>query len=71
MIQTAIVTGAAGQDRYYLVRRLICEGADAHAVVRDEGCTGGLRAVRGPGSLIKAAYITGQVLAVDGGLVMT
>ncbi|MEP7082644.1 MAG: GDP-mannose 4,6-dehydratase [Chloroflexota bacterium] len=34
---SAIVTGAAGQDGYYLVRRLLEEGADVHAVVREGG----------------------------------
>lgn len=32
---TAIVTGAAGQDGYYMVRRLLSEGAVVHATVRD------------------------------------
>ncbi len=33
--QTAIVTGATGQDGYYLVRRLLADGWTVHAAVRD------------------------------------
>jgi GDPmannose 4,6-dehydratase len=33
--RTAIVTGATGQDGYYLVRRLLDEGWTVHAAVRD------------------------------------
>ena len=32
---TAIVTGATGQDGYYLVRRLLADGWTVHAAVRD------------------------------------
>jgi GDPmannose 4,6-dehydratase len=34
--QTAIVTGATGQDGYYLVRKLLAGGWTVHAPVRDE-----------------------------------
>ena len=33
--RTAIVTGATGQDGYYLVRRLLADGWTVHAAVRD------------------------------------
>jgi GDPmannose 4,6-dehydratase len=33
--QTALITGATGQDGYYLVRRLLAEGRTVHAAVRD------------------------------------
>jgi GDPmannose 4,6-dehydratase len=33
--RTAIVTGATGQDGYYLVRRLLADGWTVHATVRD------------------------------------
>src|SRR5471032_1675299 len=33
--RTALVTGATGQDGYFLVRRLLAEGWDVHAAVRD------------------------------------
>ncbi len=33
--RTAVVTGATGQDGYYLVRRLLAEGWTVHAAVRD------------------------------------
>ena len=33
--RTAVVTGATGQDGYYLVRRLLAEGWSVHAAVRD------------------------------------
>src|SRR5262245_50742647 len=33
--QTAVITGATGQDGYYLVRRLLAEGRTVHAAVRD------------------------------------
>lgn len=35
MTSTAIVTGATGQDGYYLVRRLLREDMTVHAIVRD------------------------------------
>ena len=35
MSASVIVTGATGQDGYYLVRRLLAEGFGVHAVVRD------------------------------------
>jgi GDPmannose 4,6-dehydratase len=51
--QTAIVTGATGQDGWYLVNRLLADGWTVHAAVRDvdaaEAAFGGherLRAVR-------------------------
>jgi len=34
-VLTAIVTGAAGQDGYYLVSRLLADGVVVHAAVRD------------------------------------
>jgi GDPmannose 4,6-dehydratase len=33
--KTAVITGATGQDGYYLVRRLLSEGWTVHAAVRD------------------------------------
>lgn len=33
--RTAVVTGATGQDGYYLVRRLLADGWDVHAAVRN------------------------------------
>ena len=33
--RTAVVTGATGQDGYYLVRRLLADGWTVHAAVRD------------------------------------
>jgi GDPmannose 4,6-dehydratase len=35
--KTAVITGATGQDGYYLVRRLLSEGWTVHAAVRDLG----------------------------------
>ena len=35
-LRSAIVTGATGQDGYYLVRRLLASGWTVHAAVRDE-----------------------------------
>jgi GDPmannose 4,6-dehydratase len=49
--RTAIVTGAAGQDGYYLTERLIGEGTSVHAVVRSGTSVDALRALSGPGSL--------------------
>jgi len=42
---TAIVTGAAGQDGYYLVARLLAEGRMVHAVVRDAARAGHLASI--------------------------
>jgi len=36
---TAVVTGATGQDGYYLVRRLLADGWTVHAAVRDVAAT--------------------------------
>ena len=33
--RTAIVTGATGQDGYFLIRRLLADGWTVHAPVRD------------------------------------
>ena len=33
--RTALVTGATGQDGYYLVHRLLADGWTVHAAVRD------------------------------------
>lgn len=44
---TAVVTGAAGQDGYYLVARLLSEGAVVHATIRDESTTAGLESLPG------------------------
>jgi GDPmannose 4,6-dehydratase len=51
--QTALVTGATGQDGYYLVSRLLADGWTVHAAVRDLdaaerifGAEGRFRAVR-------------------------
>lgn len=35
MSLSSVVCGASGQDGYFLVRRLLAEGANVHAVVRD------------------------------------
>jgi len=40
--RTAIVTGAGGQDGYYLVARLLAEGTDVHAGLRNEAATADL-----------------------------
>ncbi|TAJ99412.1 MAG: GDP-mannose 4,6-dehydratase [Chloroflexota bacterium] len=48
---TAIVTGAAGQDGYYLVRRLAAEGVHVHAVIRARGSASGIDRIAGPGSV--------------------
>jgi GDPmannose 4,6-dehydratase len=40
--QTAIVTGATGQDGYYLVRKLLAGGWTVHAPVRDEAAAAAL-----------------------------
>jgi len=45
MATTAIVTGASGQDGYYLVRRLTQQGMTIHAVVRDAARADDLRAL--------------------------
>jgi GDPmannose 4,6-dehydratase len=42
---TAIVTGAGGQDGFYLVARLLADGAVVHATVRDAGRAGDLRSL--------------------------
>jgi len=52
VIRSAIVTGAAGQDGYYLVERLIGEGMAVHALVRDDRRAAELKGLEGPGSLI-------------------
>ena len=51
--KTAVVTGATGQDGFYLVSRLLAEGWTVHAAVRDVdraeaafGANSGFRAVR-------------------------
>jgi GDPmannose 4,6-dehydratase len=44
---TAIVTGAAGQDGYYLVARLLTEGTVVHATVRSGSRTVELEALPG------------------------
>lgn len=41
-VRTAIVTGAAGQDGYYLVARLLAEGTAVYAGVRDGAATADL-----------------------------
>jgi GDPmannose 4,6-dehydratase len=49
----AVVTGAAGQDGFYLARRLLDEGCDVHAVVRRaEGAAGLDDGDVGPGRLV-------------------
>jgi GDPmannose 4,6-dehydratase len=40
---TAVVTGAAGQDGFYLARRLVQEGMIVHAIVRDASSADELR----------------------------
>jgi GDPmannose 4,6-dehydratase len=45
--QTAIVTGAGGQDGYFVVERLLAEGNSVHAVVRDRSRAGDLEALPG------------------------
>ncbi|MEO8437417.1 MAG: GDP-mannose 4,6-dehydratase [Chloroflexota bacterium] len=41
--QVAVVTGATGQDGFYLVRRLIGEGVAVHAIARERGRRDDLR----------------------------
>jgi GDPmannose 4,6-dehydratase len=64
MAKTAIVTGATGQDGYFLVRRLLDDGWTVHAAVRDPAAAerlfeagDGLRTTRidlaGPESLLR------------------
>ncbi len=50
-IASAVVTGATGQDGYYLVKRLIGEGATVHAIVRDTRGCDDLRTLASGGSL--------------------
>ena len=50
-VRSAVVTGAAGQDGYYLVRRLISEGVTVHAIVRDSRRCDDLRRLMHSGSL--------------------
>jgi GDPmannose 4,6-dehydratase len=49
---SAIVTGAAGQDGHYLVRRLLGEGIEVHAAVRDRSRSHHLQGAGGSGSLV-------------------
>jgi GDPmannose 4,6-dehydratase len=49
---SAIVTGAAGQDGYYLVQRLLSEGGTVHAVVRAGHSSADLRALDATGALM-------------------
>ena len=51
-IASAVVTGATGQDGYYLVRRLISEGTTVHAIVRDMRRCDGLRTLGSGDSLL-------------------
>lgn len=46
---TAVVTGAGGQDGFYLARRLVLEGMTVHAIVRDASTADDLRTLDGPG----------------------
>jgi GDPmannose 4,6-dehydratase len=47
-----MVTGASGQDGYFLAERLVAEGFRVHATVHTDAGTRELRGMRGPGSLI-------------------
>jgi GDPmannose 4,6-dehydratase len=49
---TAIVTGAAGQDGYYLVERLLGEGLEVHATIRDRSRTDHLRGLPNTARLV-------------------
>lgn len=51
MPTTAIVTGAAGQDGYYLVAALLAEGSAVHATVRAGSSVADLGSLPGPGRL--------------------
>lgn len=57
MSPIAIVTGASGQDGFYLTERLLGEGFHVHATVRTAANVDELRGLRGGGSL--------TVLAID------
>jgi GDPmannose 4,6-dehydratase len=50
-IASAIVTGAAGQDGFYLVSRLLAEGAAVHATVRQGSAPAYLEALPGAAAL--------------------
>jgi GDPmannose 4,6-dehydratase len=49
---TAIVTGATGQDGYYLVARLLSEGLEVHATIRDAGGDADLAQLPAAGRLV-------------------
>lgn len=51
MSSTAIVTGASGQDGYYLAKLLLAEGSRVHALVHSPAGADELRAVQGSDAL--------------------
>jgi GDPmannose 4,6-dehydratase len=56
MSRTVIVTGATGQDGFYLTQRLLNEGTIVHAVVRQAGAAAALASISGTSRLTVHAF---------------